>query len=109
MTDSGLALDKDGYLVHLEDWSRDVAQVLADGHHIQLAAEHWEVLDCLRQFYADTQVSPAMRPFVKLVKSSLGEDKGNSIYLMQLFGHDGQSPAKIAAKLAGLPRPTNCL
>ena len=47
-----------------------------------------------------------MRPFVKLVKDQLGKDKGNSIYLMELFG---PSPAKMAAKCAGLPRPTNCL
>jgi tRNA 2-thiouridine synthesizing protein E len=47
-----------------------------------------------------------MRPLVKLVKEQLGEDCGSSVYLMGLFGG---SPAKTAAKIAGLPRPTNCL
>jgi len=47
-----------------------------------------------------------MRPLVKLVKEKLGEDCGSSVYLMGLFGG---SPAKTAAKIAGLPRPTNCL
>jgi tRNA 2-thiouridine synthesizing protein E len=43
---------------------------------------------------------------VKAVKQSLGDDKGRSIYLMQLFPG---SPAKLAARLAGLPKPDNCL
>ena len=33
-------------------------------------------------------------------------DKGNSIYLHKLFPGN---PAKLAAKIAGLPRPTNCI
>jgi tRNA 2-thiouridine synthesizing protein E len=47
-----------------------------------------------------------MRILVKHVRSQLGEEKGNSIYLMQLFPG---SPAKLASKLAGLPKPDNCL
>ncbi len=49
---------------------------------------------------------PSNRLFVKAVKEALGEDKGNSIYLMQLFPG---TPAKTACRIAGLPRPTNCL
>ena len=43
---------------------------------------------------------------VKLVAARLGATKGNSIYLLSLFPGN---PAKLAAKIAGLPRPTNCL
>ena len=51
-------------------------------------------------------LSPAMRPLAKYIKLHLGAEKANSIYLMQLFP---QSPAKYLAKIAGLPRPENCL
>jgi tRNA 2-thiouridine synthesizing protein E len=47
-----------------------------------------------------------MRALVKLVKEQLGVEQGSSVYLMSLFGG---SPAVTAAKVAGLPRPTNCL
>ena len=60
----------------------------------------------LRDFFDRTETSPAMRPLVKLIKEQLGEGCGSSVYLMGLFGG---SPAKTAAKIAGLPRPTNCL
>lgn len=107
MTDTtALALDKEGFLAELKDWSEPVAEILAGNEGLTLTPPHWEIIHLLRDFYAATEVSPAMRPLVKLVKDSLGKDKGNSIYLMELFG---SSPAKIAAKCAGLPRPTNCL
>jgi tRNA 2-thiouridine synthesizing protein E len=64
------------------------------------------VINALRVFYEDTGVSPAMRILVKIVKQKVSLGKGNSIYLLTLFPG---SPALLAAKIAGLPRPTNCL
>ena len=101
-----LTLDKDGFLQDLTEWSEEVAEYLAHTEGLVLSPAHWEIIFALRNFYQETDVAPAMRPFVKLVNASCGADKGNSIYLMQLFG---ESPAKCAAKIAGLPRPTNCL
>jgi tRNA 2-thiouridine synthesizing protein E len=83
-----------------------VAEHLAAQEGLELTEAHWEVLHLLRDFYARYAHSPAMRPLVKAVKQSLGDDKGRSIYLMQLFPG---SPAKLAARLAGLPKPDNCL
>ncbi|MCR9258228.1 MAG: TusE/DsrC/DsvC family sulfur relay protein [Pseudomonadaceae bacterium] len=101
-----VALDDDGFLVNLSDWDLNVAAWLAENDGVKLLEAHIEVIKLLRTYYAKTQVSPAMRVFVKLVRTQLGAESGNSIYLMQLFG---ESPAKTAAKWAGLPRPTNCL
>ena len=101
-----LLLDKDGFLQELGCWNVEVANTLALGDAVVLDERHWEVIELLREFYQRTEVAPSMRPFVKLVRESIGQDKGNSIYLMQLFG---SSPAKTAAKWSGLPRPTNCL
>ena len=47
-----------------------------------------------------------MRPLVKYVGQQLGKDKGTSMYLLGLFPG---SPAKLGSKLAGLPKPDNCL
>jgi len=101
-----LETDKDGYLKHLGDWSPDAAVWLAQSVDIVLEVEHWEVINALRVFYADTGISPAMRILVKIVKQKVSLEKGNSIHLLTLFPG---SPAKLAAKIAGLPRPTNCI
>jgi len=101
-----IPLDPEGYLSNLDDWSPEVAVALASAEGLTLSAEHWEVIDLLRGFYAQYQLSPAMRILVKQVKLELGPSKGSSIHLLQLFPG---SPAKLASKIAGLPKPTNCL
>lgn len=101
-----IALDKEGFLENLTDWSETVAAALAQREQIELTAAHWEIIRALQDFYRQFEHSPPMRVLVKYVKQQLGDDKGNSIYLLQLFPG---SPAKLAAKIAGLPRPTNCL
>lgn len=104
--DRHIGLDPEGYLVNLDDWSPAVAKTLADEEGRILTDEHWEVIDVLRDFYVRFETAPAMRPLVKAVGQSLGAEKGKSLHLMKLFP---ESPAKVAARLAGLPKPTNCL
>lgn len=99
-------LDKEGYLRRLDDWSKEVAEQLAQQEEISLQQEHWEVIHLLRSFYKQHQLSPANRALVSLAKRELGVEKGKSAYLMNLFGG---SPAKICSKIAGLPKPDNCL
>lgn len=101
-----LALDKDGYLVELSDWSEATAEALAQREGISLSVEHWEILRLVRSFYDEFQLSPANRPLIKFIAVKVGPEKGNSLHLNRLFNG---APAKLAAKLAGLPKPTNCL
>jgi len=102
--------DKEGFLKNLDDWSTNVAEQLAAAEEIKLSESHWEIINLLRSFYQQHQLSLANKALVNLVKKELGSDKGNSIYLMTLFrGASKASPAKLVAKIAGLPRPDNCL
>lgn len=98
--------DKEGFLVNLDEWDQLVAGEIASVESIELTETHWLVVNALREYYQKTEISPAMRPFVKLVKTEVSNELGTSIELMKLFG---PSPAKLAAKIAGLPKPTNCL
>ncbi len=106
IADFEIPLDKEGYLQNLDDWSENVAAELALQEQITLGPAHWEVLNLLRVFYSRHQISPATRALINLLKRELGKDKGKSIYLMKLFRG---SPAKTASKIAGLPKPENCL
>ncbi len=101
-----IRLDKEGYLKDLQQWSPAVAEKLALSEGIALTDAHWEIITALRDFYAEFELSPAMRPLVKYIALTLGREKGKSIYLLGLFP---DSPAKRASRIAGLPKPTNCL
>lgn len=103
-----IPLDKDGYLKNLADWSPAVADALAAREGIALGDDQRAVIDVIRAFHARYGISPATRVLVKAIARELGEDKGNSAWLMARFP-SRQSPALVVARIAGLPRPTNCL
>jgi tRNA 2-thiouridine synthesizing protein E len=98
--------DKEGFLLNIEDWNHDVAEQIASAEGICLGSGHWEVVELLRRYYKRYEASPAMRALVKYAARELGPEKGHSIYLLGLFPG---SPARIACKIAGLPKPENCL
>jgi tRNA 2-thiouridine synthesizing protein E len=100
------AFDKEGFLRRLQDWTPEVARQIAAAEQLELTEAHWEILYLLRDYYSEFDSSPAMRPLVKYCALKLGGDKGRSIYLMSLFPG---SPAKLGSKIAGLPKPDNCL
>ena len=100
------ATNAEGFLCRAEDWTPETALWLAAREGLALTPAHWEILHLLRDYYATYDSSPAMRALVKYCRLKLGEEKGRSIYLLKLFPG---SPAKIGSKLAGLPKPANCL
>ena len=100
------AFDGEGFLRELSDWNPAVAEQIAAADDLVLTPAHWEVLELLRSYYQEFDASPAMRPLVKYCALKIGTDKGRSIYLMSLFPG---SPAKLGSKIAGLPKPDNCL
>ena len=98
--------DGEGFLRDLRDWDREVAAQIAQSEQITLTDAHWEIIELLRQYYDEFDSSPAMRALVKYCALNLGAEKGRSVYLMSLFPG---SPAKLGSKIAGLPKPENCL
>ena len=98
--------DKEGFLRDLSAWTPAVAEEIAAREGIELTDAHWEIIRLLREFYRRFEASPANRALVKFAARELGPEKGRSIYLMSLFPG---SPAKLGSKIAGLPKPDNCL
>lgn len=98
--------DKQGYLTDLNQWSRPLAELIAEQEQINMTEAHWEVVLFVREFYLEYNTSPAVRALVKAMGKQFGPEKGNSRYLFKLFP---LGPAKQATKIAGLPKPAKCL
>lgn len=98
--------DEEGYLANRSDWTPEIAETMAATDRCILTPNHWEVINFLREYYDQYQVAPAVRVLVKTIGKKLGQDKGNSRYLYELFPY---GPAKQACKYAGLPKPTGCV
>jgi len=106
VNDTTYEIDEEGYLVNLADWNEDIANAIAQQENVELSPSHWEVVNFLREYYAEYQIAPAVRVLTKAIGKKLGADKGNSKYLYELFPF---GPAKQACKIAGLPKPTGCI
>lgn len=95
-----LALDADGNLANMNDWTEDVAREFAAQEGIaELTSQHWAVINFMRQVFAKEGDAPSIR---RLTKESGVDTKT----LYQLFP---KGPAKKAAKIAGLPKPKGCI
>ena len=98
--------DEEGCLTNLNDWSKELAVLIAKDENIEMTDDHWEIVNFLREYYEEYQIAPAVRVLIKAVKKKLGAEKGNQKYLYELFPY---GPAKQACKIAGLPKPTGCV
>ena len=99
-------LDKEGFLIDPQRWNPKIAELIARSEGIVMEDLEWGVIHSLRNFYAKTDIVPLSRAFVKLVREDVDGSIGNSLDLMKIFG---QSPAKTAAKIAGLPKSSICI
>ncbi|TNF62759.1 MAG: TusE/DsrC/DsvC family sulfur relay protein [Deltaproteobacteria bacterium] len=91
--------DPEGYLANSDDWSEELAKELATQMGIELTDEHWKVLNSARAIEAESGSSPGLRKISKRSETPI-----KSIY--KLFP-DG--PAKLIAKIGGIPKPKSCL
>ena len=98
--------DEEGYLVNINEWNEDLAALIAKDENVAMSPEHWEVINFLREYYAEYQIAPAVRVLTKAISKKMGPDKGSNKYLYELFPY---GPAKQACKIAGLPKPTGCV
>jgi tRNA 2-thiouridine synthesizing protein E len=101
-----IATDEQGYLLDYLQWQEALVPVIAEQEDIQLNDAHWQIIRFVRQFYEEYDTSPAIRALVKALSNEFGPEIGNSRHLQRLLP---KGPAKMASKLAGLPKPAKCL
>ena len=94
--------DAEGYLVEPAQWDEQVAAVLARDEHIDLGAEHWRVLEFMREFYAEHQVAADARFVIRFIATQLGHGKAARDRLFELFPY---GYVQQACKIAGMKRP----
>jgi tRNA 2-thiouridine synthesizing protein E len=95
-----LERDAEGFLLHPEQWSREVALELAHENGIpELTPRHWQVVEFMRERYLTTGSAPSIR--------ALGKESG--VPVKELYALFPKGPAKLAAKIGGIPKPRGCI
>jgi len=87
------ALDEEGYLIDAYSWDRSFTERRAKEANLTLTAQHWQLIELIRDKYLRLGALPPMRTLCKAV----GIDKQ---VLKQQFGS-----CLALWKMAGLPNP----
>ena len=100
IADSPVEVDPEGFLLDPEQWNVTIAAAIASENGVpELTDRHWLVVRFMRDRYLDTGTAPSIR--------TLGKESGVSIKeLYQLFP---KGPAKLAARIGGIPKPRGCI
>jgi dissimilatory sulfite reductase related protein len=92
--------DAEGFLKDPSQWTVELAEQLAHENGIaELSPRHWQVVNFMRERYLATGTAPSIR--------SLGKESG--VPVKELYELFPKGPAKLAAKIGGIPKPHGCI
>lgn len=100
MANQAIEMDAEGFLQKPEQWSEALGVEIARQVGIDpLTDRHWQVIRFMRERYLANGVAPTIR--------TLGKESGvTTKELYQLFP---KGPAKLAARIGGIPKPHGCI
>ena len=98
---AGHAVDvnEEGFLANAAQWTPEIAEEIAREVGLALTPRHWQVIAFCREDAAREGTPPGLRRIAKLSGVEMKE-------LYQLFP---KGPGKLAARIAGLPKPQGCI
>jgi dissimilatory sulfite reductase related protein len=97
----GCAVDvnDEGFLLDASQWTPEIAQEIAVELGVALTERHWSVITFCREDAALEGQPPPLRRITKL----------GGVGMKEMYDLFPKAPAKLAAKIAGLPKPKGCV
>ena len=93
-------VDAEGFLTDPAQWSEEIAaEIAAEAGIPELTERHWLVVHFMRNRFLATGTAPSIR--------SLGKESG--VPVKELYALFPKGPAKLAAKIGGIPKPHGCI
>lgn len=97
---TAVEVDAEGFLADPAQWTEDIAREIAAANGIDpLTDRHWQVVRFMRDRYLENGEAPSIR--------TLG--KASGVPIKELYELFPKGPAKLAAKIAGIPKPRGCI
>jgi tRNA 2-thiouridine synthesizing protein E len=100
IADHTIEVDAEGFLQKPEQWTEDLGVEIAREMGIDpLTDQHWQVIRFMRDRYLQTGQAPSIR--------TLGKESG--VTTKELYRLFPKGPAKLAARIGGIPKPHGCI
>lgn len=96
-------VDEAGYITDPDQWTPDFAEHVAAAEGIELGPDHWEIIDFVRESYAEHRVAIDVRHVLKLAQNDLGLSKHDAkMRMLELFPY---GYVRQVVKIAGMKQP----
>ena len=99
LLDRAIDVDAEGFLQKPEQWTEALGVEIASDLGITLTDKHWQVINFMRNRFLATGNAPSIR--------TLGKESG--VPIKELYHLFPKGPAKLAAKIGGIPKPHGCI
>jgi tRNA 2-thiouridine synthesizing protein E len=99
LLDRAIDVDAEGFLQKPEQWTEELGVEIARDLGITLTDKHWQVINFMRNRFLATGNAPSIR--------TLGKESG--VPIKELYHLFPKGPAKLAAKIGGIPKPHGCI
>ena len=97
---NAINLRADGRLEHSTDWTAELAEVLAEKEGIVLTDKHWNVINAMREYYQEFNISPILKLLRRELSKKYGSEFAAIDVLDALFPNGVQHQG---SRLAGIP------
>ncbi len=91
--------DADGYLEDPNAWTPEIAEAIAKREDLTLTERSWVVINYARKEFLAKGEAPTLRNITK----------NTDVDTKELYSLFPGGPGKLAAKVAGLHKPTGCI
>ena len=89
-----------GYLVNVEDWNKDLGEIIAKEEGVELTEKHWDLIDFLRDEYIS---NGGNQPNTRNIIKAMGDKWGSKPSQKDLYFLFPNDPSKQGGRIAGLP------
>jgi dissimilatory sulfite reductase related protein len=91
-------VNEEGYMTDLSEWNNEIGEEIAASVNIRLGPRHWDVIGFLQREF---------RNGVALSIRKVG--KSGVVDIKEFYALFPPAPLRLAAKIAGIPKPASCI
>ena len=93
-----VAVNEEGYLTDLSQWTNEVWREIAKEEGIEMTDQHWTVIEFIQESFRNKE---------PLSIRSIG--KRGPVSIKEFYALFPDGPLKKASKIAGIPKPASCI
>ncbi len=94
-----VTVNDEGFMTDPTQWTPEIGEGIAEEIGVRLTPDHWKVITFCREDAAREGQPPGLRRISKLA----------GVGTKELYALFPKGPGKLAARVAGLPKPHGCV